>query len=53
MAGSRIVLAGALALALAGCARGPIDTGQGFGGTPGGLGGSAGRRAPRASALEA
>lgn len=43
MAGSRIVRAGALALAVAGCARGPIDTGAGFGGTlGGGLGGFSG-----------
>ncbi len=43
MTGSRIILAAAVALALAGCARAPIPTGTGFSGTEGGgLGGGFG-----------
>ncbi len=37
MTGSRLIAAAGVALLLAGCARTPIDTGEGFSGTPGGL----------------
>jgi peptidoglycan-associated lipoprotein len=46
MRGTGIAWAAALALALAGCARAPIDTGAGFSGTPGAGGLDAGAGLP-------